>query len=382
MSNTALGLPFNDYVVGIAASTTSTFTSPAVGASFSLSLNNSIPKGAIVYIQADGHHYFQLLAAVTTGGASPTLKALYYSNGQSGVTGANGDVYLTLASWRELQFGPYQFALSMQERNRVQKIPLIKKKVPFVPGEFNPSNSSMGSRSLEFFGSVGVGCLGSQGNVLATQDDLEAERSLLAGLQALGKQQLWVRPDRYLNAWLEEFTFTYMDGTGYRFADWTAKFNADDPRYYGATTTLNLSNASPGPTTIAQNGNNKAFPIITFTATSTITAPWFKLDYGGGAYIKVTFSLLGMNSGDVLVVACDPRPESTQNNAVITLSGISVNAWPYMVPVTDFDNTANWQYFLPYIETSLYGQGTQAVSVGVGSGSTYTVAVEYADTWV
>lgn len=290
-------------------------------------------------------------------------------------------------SWRMFQFGPYLFPVTFQERSRDSKMALIKKKLPFTPGDYNPGNTSMNGRTTELFGSVSTGMRGFSGNLITNQDAVEAERSYLAGLQSLGKQSLYVRSDRFLWAWMEDFTITQTDGVGFRMFDWVVKFYADDPRYYGSNsaagnnpgnnpniiTSSGLPNMNsvtytggngPGNAShnFSHNGNAQSFPIFVLTATGAssggpghLSAPYFALTPSAGQGIGMRFSKFGNpatpgnlnwfngpyagpngKSGDQLVVICDPRPEYAFICATYypgigwanTPSGYAPSQWP------------------------------------------------------
>lgn len=335
-------------------------------------------------------------------------------------------------TWRMLQFGPYLFPVTFQERSRDSKLALIKKKMPFTPGDFNPGNTSMNGRTTEFFGSIAPGMQGFSGNLLRTQDDVENERSYLAGLQALGKQSLYARSDRFMWAWMEDFSITQNDGTGFRMWDWVVKFYADDPRYYGSNsaasnnpgsnpniiTSSGLPNMNsvtytggtgPGSNShnFGHNGNAQAFPIFVLTCTNDrLAVPHFAVapqSSGGG--IGISFSKFGdpsqpgnlnwfngphtgpnSKSGDQLVVMCDPRPEYAFICATYypgygwadTPSGYAPSAWPTpnaaatnamaYVAPSDFSNAVNFQYFLPYVTSSSVPDPTGLNSLIIGMG--------------
>ena len=301
---------------------------------------------------------------------------------------------LPMGDFREIQFGPYVFPLTMQERNRDQKLALLKKKIPFTPGDYNPANVSFVGASTEIYGPVGVNILSGildaklgYNKLILTPDDVESERAYLAGLQAQGALPLWVRPDRFVFAKLEDFNHSFTDGTSWKMADWVCKFYMQDPRYYGTVAQVFSVKESSDPggggsqysKTVAQNGTTKSFP--TFTFKGRFNGPAVMIDYGNGAHIKLCFSQLNSGSDDKLTIYCDPRPESQQVPAVWIHNGVAQNAMSQVQP-SDFSNTMDYQYFLPYIDTSKYGQGTQTVKFGTTGGGSYTFSAAYYDTYI
>jgi hypothetical protein len=335
--------------------------------------------------------------------------------------------------WRMLQFGTYLFPVTFQERNRDQKLALVKKKLPFNPGDFVPGNSSVSGRTLEFYGSVSTGMIGFGGKLIKTQTDLEAERQYLAGLQDLGRQSLYVGADRFIWAYLEDFSYSFQDSGGFRVADWSAKFYCDDPRYYGASSWQENSGTSSqgglpnmntiiyqasglaagpagNPHAIVQDGNTKAFPIFVLTVTAgSYQSPQFIMSTypvtagaPNSAYrqqgMGMTFSKFNnaapMGVGDQLVVICDPRPEYSLISATYyqgggwPTGGSPVNALAYVVPGNgDLINNVDWQYFLPWISSSTVddgsgGMNTFLFTATVTAGSAHTTQVMYYDTYL
>lgn len=330
--------------------------------------------------------------------------------------------------WRMLQFGPYWFPGTFQERNRESKLSLIKKKLPFSYGDYNPGNTSLTGRTLEFYGSIGPGMTGAGGKILRTQADIENERLLLNGLQSLGRQSLYVGPEKFIWAYLEDFTFNYQDGTGFRVADWSAKFYCDDPRYYGSSSgpsnqgagknpgTCGLPNmnvitynniANPGSTgtthTVNQAGNAKAFPIIVLEVlTGPLESPTFVMcsdpNHINGTGIGITFSKFNsgtpMQTGDMLVVMCDPRPESSLIAATYYPGGgwpsqnvVPVNALAFCQPGNgDLVNGIDFQYWLPWISSSTVDDGSGGLntfsSSVTGASNVHQIQLMYWDTFI
>src|SRR5271165_686110 len=150
--------------------------------------------------------------------------------GYSDLTGYTSGT--ALINTRQIAFGTYKFPLTFQEQSRNLKMALDQRRVPFLIGDQMPPNSSVKGREISIAGTIGTGIIGSAGTTIQTYNDLENERALLAGLQTVGRQSLFTRYDRYCNAYLSEFDFKFIqDGGLYRYADYTLKFIADDPRY-------------------------------------------------------------------------------------------------------------------------------------------------------
>ena len=327
--------------------------------------------------------------------------------------------------WRMFQFGPYLFPVTFQERSRDSKLSLIKKKMPFTPGDYNPGNTSLAGRTTELFGSIAPGMQGFSGNLLRTQDDVENERGYLAGLQALGQQSLYCRADRFMWAYLEDFSISQTDATGFRMFDWVAKFYAQDPRYYGASSYAQnnysgnqTSGGLPNMNSVTypdgegsnalyrpfvHAGNTAAFPIIVFTALNgsgnIVPAPHFGFHAGppnnpGAIGLGIHFSQLNLYSGnhpinastgsaDQLVVLCDPRPEyaficatyypgygfnpvqSGAPNQWPQPNTAATNAMAYVQP-SDFTNNVNYQFFLPFISSTSVSDGIGLNTIGYG----------------
>lgn len=280
----------------------------------------------------------------------------------------------------------YIFPLTFQEADRNLKLGVSKQRIPFGWGDHIPPNTNVQARDVNLVGSVGSLIYGSGGNQLINYNDLEAERSILAGLQALGRQKLWGRPDRYLLAYLIEFDFKFQqDGGLFRYADWNLKFQADDPRYYSKTvhtfTQNNINNTTAQSYAATQSGNVKSYPIFTLTTNAganTGPSP-FVLVTIGGKTLKVTFSKLTMQGSETLVVRCDPRPENRLIGAVYTnASGQQLNAMQYINGAGDLINTLDFTEFFPFIPPS----GGQ-LGFGCATGSpNYNMTLSFQDMWI
>lgn len=283
-----------------------------------------------------------------------------------------------LQNYRELSFGTYTFPLTFQEITRQSRVAVNRQKLPFNYGEYSSGYTTLSGRDIEISGAVGSGLIGSSNAKIITETDLENERSLLAGLMDQGAQQLYVRPDRYINAQLIDFDHRFMDGTSFRFADWVLKFYAGDPRYYST----NPISVNGGPYTDAVQhtltinglGNTKAWPTITITG--ACTRPFVAIAAPSG-YIGMTFSKLTMTAGQTLTIYTDPRPETIQNP--IIYSGSAAPGLSLLNPANDLANSLDSRYFFPFISPTPTASTLTVSSAVAGS---YTVAVVYRDTWI
>jgi hypothetical protein len=311
----------------------------------------------------------------------------------SGTPSSGGSVLWTpgstLTQYREIVYGAYIFPLTFQVTDNDSKLAIDKRKISRVMGDFQAyPKSVLSGRQLSVLGDVGSGMVGSAGNMLQTPTDLENERALLAGLQNLGKQKLWTRWDRYINAELEEFSFKFFqDGGSYRYATEDLKFYASDPRYYSAT----VHSTNMGPFTdasahainpISHLGNCRAYPTIIITG--ACVSPTISIYQGGSNLISVTFSTLTMGAGDVLTIATDPRPEYRNQPVIyVPYGGAAINGLIYCIPSTDLANSIDSSEFFPYIEQASQTIGTQQFVIQAQSGTNnYSVALTYQDTWL
>lgn len=289
-----------------------------------------------------------------------------------------------LNNFRQITYGPYTFPLTFQETNRLVSLALDKRKVQFNTGDYVAPNSAPQGRVIAISGAVGSGMMGTAGNILQSDTDLENERAALAGLQLAGPQRLYVRYDRYINALLETFDFAFhQDGGAFRYADYKLNFYAADPRYYSTISTTTtygpFTDSALHVNTILHAGNTRSWPTITITG--ACVAPSIYIAQGT-KMIKVTFGLLTMVAGDQLVIQCDPRPEFRNIVAQLTPYGQStVNAMQY-VRISDFFNTLDYAQFFPFIESAQFSAGTQTFGVSNTASGNYTVAVVYQDTWL
>ena len=279
-----------------------------------------------------------------------------------------------LANYREIKFGTYLFPLSFQEESRNLKLKSDQRPIPFGLGEYLDPNSSVAGRDITIKGDMGTGLQGGYSNTtLVTASDLETERSVVAALQAAGKQKLFVRPDRYCWAYLVDNTHAFMqDGGGFRFATWTLKFRADDPRYYSTNPTVLPFTTTTGA--FQQQGMVRAYPTITIPG--PVTNPTITMiDGTTGNSLAVTFTVT-LAAGDVLVMRTDPRPDSRRIAAQLTLSGGAVvNALQYIVVPTGFANNLDASEIFPFINPA--GNNTTITCTAGGSYS-----VSYNDTWL
>lgn len=280
-----------------------------------------------------------------------------------------------LANYREIKFGLYIFPLTFQEQSRSAKLKADTRALPFNYGDYQDPNSSLAGRDITITGEIGTGLQGGKsGTNLITATDLENERAFFGAIQAQGRQKLFVRGDRYCNAFLNEFTHAFMqDGGGFRYATWTLKFHADDPRYYSTNPIV----VGPFTTTsgaITQNGTARAYPIITING--PVTNPTVTMiDGATGKTIAVTFTTT-VASGDKIVITCDPRPENRRIVAqYIFASGTVANALQYITVPTGFANNLDASEIFPFLNPA--GNTT---TITVTAGGSYTLT--YNDTWL
>jgi hypothetical protein len=308
--------------------------------------------------------------------------------------------YVDLTSWtegsalinyRQFSFAGYKFPLTFQEKSRDTKLAVDQKRVPLGIGDHIPPTTNLKAREINLVGTVGSGMIGITGAILQTADDLEAERVALAALQNLGRSSLFTRYDRYLNAYLSEFSFDFQqDGGAFRYADYDLKFLADDPRYYGidATAVSGAVTTTTTPYIVAatHEGNTNAFPVFTITGLAAPnvacgTGPYVEATFGGN-HVIVNFSQLTLKGGDVLQVTCDPRPEYRSRGAIYTPSGaLPQNGMVYIQP-GDFQNTLDFRYFFPFISP---GTTSTALQVGCAGGDpnvNFSVEISYQNTWI
>jgi len=279
----------------------------------------------------------------------------------------------SIANYREIKFGTYLFPLSFQEKSRVSKLKADSRPLPFGYGEYQEPNSSLTGRDIEVIGDMGTGLQGGYSNVtLVTASDLEAERAVLGAIQAAGRQKLWVRPDRYCWAYLNEFDHSFMlDGGAFRFATWTLKFKADDPRYYSTNATTIPFTTTTG--LFQQQGTARAYPIITING--PVTNPIITMiDGTTGNSIAVTFTVV-LAASDKLVLTTDPRPENRRFAAQMTrASGVISNALSLITVPSGFANNLDASEVFPFINPA--GNNT---TITCTVGGNYSVV--YSDTW-
>lgn len=248
----------------------------------------------------------------------------------------------SLISLRQFSFGSYTFPLTCQMKSNNLKLASDNKKVPFNYGSQISSKGSVGQREIELTMEMGSTIIGSDGvTILATAADLIKERNLIAGLQSQGRQQLWTRDDRYLNAYMVEFADEpFLDAYGFRFSTWVMKFVADDPRYYSAV----VYSASSGAT-LSNVGNVRSYPRISIP---TVATPLSFSIAGTG----VAFSTIP--AGGALAIDCDPRPEHRVRAAVLTTSGVQSSALRYINPSTDLtqptSGNGDFSQIFPFID--------------------------------
>lgn len=310
----------------------------------------------------------------------------------------------SLDTTRQIIFGndsnQYVFPLTFQESDRMLKLKLDKKGVPFNWGAHAPPNTQVDAREITIVGPLGSLVYGGRTNSsgqflqLLTADDLEAERALLAGLQQLGRQKLWTRWDRYCIAYLEEFDFKFFqDGGAYRYAQWELKFWADDPRYYGKTQSSysfgsTTSNALQG-VAVTQNGNVRAYPIFTFTGTGgtlssdvCLSAPEIGMQVGSNI-LTLSFAGLTMYYQDTLVINCDPRPEHRNSAAIYTSnSSAQYNALQYINGASGISNNLDFSEFFPFIPNGTGGCTLLVGATCAGVPKGYSCTITWNDTYL
>jgi hypothetical protein len=281
----------------------------------------------------------------------------------------------------QLAFGSYLFPITFQETSRLVTLPFDKKHIPFNYGDMVAVNTSPSARDIQISGPVGSLIVGSSGNTLVTAADLEAERGLLAGLQLLGRQALWVGPQQYIFAYLESFEHKFwQDAYGWRVADWVLKFYCDDPRYYSSLQTMmsDTVGANLGMTTV---GNVRTYPTFTFSLSSgSGIGPYVTASASTGS-LMVRFSQLIMVAGSTLVIQCDPRPNTRSAAALYTAAGVTVNALQYIsVANNDLSNNYDVGEWFPFIDP--HDGGINLIH-GFTSGSpTCTFTAQYNDRYL
>ncbi len=291
----------------------------------------------------------------------------------------------------QLSFGPYTFPITFQETSRLVTLAFDKKKVPFGWGESVAPNTSPSARVIEISGPVGSLITGSAGNVLSTAADLEAERRLLAGLQSQGRLPLYVGTQQYILAYLESFEHKlWQDAFGFRYADWTLKFYADDPRYVSVspqTLSYPLESGTVEYIPINPLGNVRAYPSCTFvsawTSGSPQTGPFIQVTNGANtATCRVTFSKLSMTNGSTLAINCDPRPNARSAAAIYTpLGGAPQNALQYCA-ITDFQNDYDLSEWFPFFNPPQVETGIQFAFGFVAASGNYAFHASWNDQWL
>jgi hypothetical protein len=290
----------------------------------------------------------------------------------------------------QIAYGGYRFPLTAQVTENAIKLGADIKKVPFGFGAHVPPNTTPAERTITIVGMMGTGVTGALGNVLQNYTDLENERVLMiAGMGGGRRLPLYTRFDRYCMAYVLEFTWKPMqDGGLFRYAEFTVKFLADDPRYFYHT--LNSGSASVGPftaagtntLTVTNNGNMNAYPVCTFTGAGTapyigVIAPNGSMSVGfSGQTITNPFSMV---AGDTLVIDTDPRPEHRCRAAIYTHSAIQTLALQYIAPGDYAINSLDFSEFFPFIPPG----GACTWQFGMASGTiSYMFAIAFRDTFL
>lgn len=294
-----------------------------------------------------------------------------------------------LINFRQFQFGTFLFPLTFQEESREVKLAADIRKIPFQYGEYLDWASSLTGRDITLVGDVGSGLIGSTGSVLQTAADLEAERAVLAGLQAKGLQQLWSAPDKFCWAYMMSFKHSFFkEGGAHRFAAWTLTFKAPDPRYYSAAPNQFLFNSGSAITTntlqtqlVTHLGSARAYPTVTFVGVMNVPVVTVSNNTTGQS-TTLRFSGLIMSAGDRLQVICDPRPENRRICALWTPNGgVPQNALKFVNPVLDIITNYDPSELLPWIGTADSGPHTAYVS-SQNTPCNYTAQILYYNTYL
>lgn len=202
---------------------------------------------------------------------------------------------------------------------------------------------------------------------LLTAADLEAERNLLAYLQAKGPQKLFLSSDRFLLAYLSEFSDDpFMDAYGFRLASWKLTFTANDPRYYGITAN-SITSASPGLYPVSHLGNTRSYPTFNSSAGSSIS-----IGNAQNGFVSVT----GLQGNGY----SDPRQRDSNQYASFGPVG-SIYANTRIVGVRNFRNTRDFSEPFPYIESSSVDPNQQYVGFSsITSSNQFNM--NWLDTWL
>lgn len=143
---------------------------------------------------------------------------------------------------------------------------------------------------------------------MITLDDVNNEANQLYSRLKSGPQKLIIgtTPARYIMAQKSKWKVEPLPGSGRTHFNMQIEFYAQDPRWLAvATSSQNYSGTNPSAT-LVNSGTARAYPVFTITAGTNpkpvITLPWG----GGGNQIAIQINYT-FNSGDTLVIDCDPR---------------------------------------------------------------------------
>lgn len=223
-----------------------------------------------------------------------------------------------------IQFGSYVFPLGAKIKSRDVSGDIEETKMLGFDGTIAPPGL-LGAQIVTVTVEMGAGgdfdpatSTPTDINYLVTMDNLnDAINEMLALLQE-GYQALTIgySPARTIQAQKRKFTVAYDDGFGRRRATIDMEFYCPDPRWLASTVqTETTSGAS-----ITNNGNMNTYPVVTYMQTggSASQTVMLRIGIGTGLYVELDLALT-MNSGDVLVIDCDPRNRA--NGIIYTPSG-------------------------------------------------------------
>jgi hypothetical protein len=153
-------------------------------------------------------------------------------------------------------------------------------------------------------------------------------------------------PARTIQAQKRKLELKYMEGTARRHATASLEFYAPDPRWLSvASHTLAISGDAA-----TNAGNMISYPVVTYTQTGgAASAPVSLKVYTGNTstpYIELSLNLT-LQSGDVLVINCDPRQRA--QGIIYTPSGMSPVNGLYLLGTTGITNTVGNDATFPYL---------------------------------
>jgi hypothetical protein len=199
-------------------------------------------------------------------------------------------------------------------------------------GDFDPSSTPTDIIYLE-----------SMDDLNNALNDLFAE--LEQGYQAL---TLGYTPARTTQAQKQKFNPAYMDGSSRRHATVSMDFLAPDPRWLSVATQTLTANGNA-----TNNGNMNSYPLVTYTQTGGPASEPVNLqvflgdDISTDPYVELNLNLT-LQSGDVLVINCDPRQRAQGIIYTPASTGIPVNGL-YLLGTTGMVNTVGNDATFPYL---------------------------------